>query len=260
MSTDFRVHFHPDEHHFVDKALDWIERAADNHQVRRTDFLDPRQAFILETLANRNPDVQVRLDGGYPEAERKRAIIAPDYLSLDDEDMGIRVLAVTSADAKIAQLEHSDYMGALLALGMKRDKIGDIHAGEAGCHYLVAEEAADYLRLNLSQVHRVAVHTELLPLDKLATTGSELQEMSLSVASMRLDGIVGDVWKLSRAKALVPIQAGRCRVNWKPEENPSAQLKAGDMVSMQGFGRFKVLEVEGTTKSGRLRVKVGKFV
>jgi RNA-binding protein YlmH len=260
VSTDLHGHFHPDEHRFVDQAWDWVERAAEHHRVKRTDFLDPRQAYILTTLANRHPDVQLRLDGGYAEAERKRALIAPDYMSLLDEDMGIRVLAVTSADAKIAQLEHGDYMGALLSLGMKRDKIGDIHPSESGCHYLVSEEAADYLRLNLTHVHRVAVFTKLLPLDKLVTAGASLQEMSLSVASMRLDGIVSDVFRLSRAKVLTPIQAGRCRVNWKPESNPSLPLKAGDVVSLQGFGRFKVLELEGVSKSGRMRVKVGKYV
>jgi RNA-binding protein YlmH len=77
---------------------------------------------------------------------------------------------------------------------------------------------------------------------------------------MRLDGIVSDVFRISRAKILVPIQAGRCRVNWKPEEDPGKPLKEGDVVSLQGFGRFKVLEVEGVTKKGRLRVKVGKYV
>jgi RNA-binding protein YlmH len=28
---------------------------------------------------------------------------------------------------------------------------------------------------------------------------------------------------------------------------------------LQGFGRFKVLEVEGVSKKGRIRVKIGKF-
>jgi RNA-binding protein YlmH len=125
---------------------------------------------------------------------------------------------------------------------------------------LVAEEAADYLRLQLSQVHRVHVHTELLPLERLAAARTELQEQQLSVASMRLDGIASDVFRLSRAKVLIPIQAGRCRVNWKPEANPSLPLKEGDVVSLQGFGRFKVLEIEGLSKSGRMRVKIGKYV
>jgi RNA-binding protein YlmH len=173
--------------------------------------------------------------------------------------MGIRVLSVSSGDGKFLTLEHGDYMGAILGLGMKRDKVGDIHVLEGGCHCLVSEDAADYLHLNLSQVHRVHVQTELLPLDRLEVSRVQLDELQLSVASMRLDGIVSDVFRLSRAKVLVPIQAGKCRVNWKPEADPGKQLKEGDMVTLQGFGRFKVLAVEGTTKTGRMRVKIGKY-
>ncbi|MFC4970590.1 RNA-binding protein [Paenibacillus sp. GCM10023248] len=259
MQKELYRHFHSDEHYFVDKAWDWVERAAQQHAVKLTDFLDPRQAFILTSLVNRHPDVHCRLDGGYEAAERKRALIAPDYRSLDDDDMEMAVLSVSSGDGKFLTLEHGDYMGAILGLGMKRDKVGDIHVIEGGCHCLVTRDAADYLHLNLSQVHRVHVLTELLPPDKLVTSSAKLEELTLSVASMRLDGIVSDVFRLSRAKVLMPIQAGRCRVNWKLEEDPSKPLKEGDMVSMQGFGRFKVLEVEGVTKKGRMRVKIGKF-
>jgi RNA-binding protein YlmH len=260
MSNGIYAHFHPDEHPFVDKATEWVERAAEKHAVKLTDFLDPRQAFILTTLAQRNGDVQLRLDGGFADAERRRAIIGPDYRSLDEEDMGIVVLSITSDDSRIQKLEHGDYMGAILSLGLKRDKVGDIHVLEYGCHILIARETAEYMHLQLSQVHRVHVATEILPLAELQKARVQLEEMSLSVASLRMDGIVSDVFRLSRSKVLVPIQAGRCRVNWRPEEDPSTPLREGDMISLQGFGRFKMLEVEGVTKKGRVRVRVGKYV
>ncbi|WNR47029.1 YlmH family RNA-binding protein [Paenibacillus roseipurpureus] len=259
MLKDIYGHFHSDEHHFVDKALDWVERAAGQHVVKLTDFLDPRQAFILNSLVNRNADVHCRFDGGYDAAERRRALIAPDYRVLEGEDMAMAVLSVSSGDGKFLTLEHGDYMGAILGLGMKRDKVGDIHVIEGGCHCLVTQDAADYLHLNLSQVHRVHVQTELLPLEQLQLAKVQLEELHLSVASMRMDGIVSDVFRLSRAKILQPIQAGRCRVNWKLEEDPSKPLKEGDLISLQGFGRFKVLEVEGISKKGRIRVKIGKY-
>lgn len=254
------THFHPDEHRFVDKAFEWVERAVARHEMKLTDFLDPRQAFILTTIANRNQDVQVRFEGGHADAERKRALVAPDYRVLDDEDMGIHLIEVTSPDEKLRDLDHGDYMGAILGLGIKREKIGDIHVREDGCHFLVASEIADFIRLNLNQVHRAHVFTNQLPLDQLQAAKSRLEESSLSVASLRLDGIVSDVYHLSRAKVLIPIKAGRCKVNWKQEEDPSKLLKSGDVVSMQGFGRFKVLEVEGVTKKGRYRLKIGKYV
>lgn len=258
--SDLYAHFHPDEHRFVDKVQDWIARAADHHAVKRTDFLDPRQSFIVQSLANRSGAVNVRLEGGYPDAERKRAIIAPDYRDVEAEVADIGLLAIGSDDSRFGQLEHGDFLGALLGVGIKRDKIGDIHVGEGECHCLIAGEIIDFVRLHLQQVHRVHVWTETLPLDRLRPVAAAYEQLELTVASLRLDGIVSDVYRLSRAKVMQPIKSGRCRVNWKPEEDPSKPLKEGDVVSLQGFGRFRLLEVAGETKKGRIRLKIGKYV
>lgn len=253
-------HFHPDEKAFVDRALEWVERSAQQHELKRTDFLDPRQIEIVTMLANRNADVAIRFEGGYPEAERKRAIIGPYYRDLDSEEAGVSVLAVNSPAGTQHELDHGDYLGALLGLGIKRDRIGDIHVHEDFSHIIVMDEIADYLNIHLRQVHRVSVLTDVLPLSELSTVIPKLEEMSLSVASMRLDGIASDVYRISRSKIVDPIRAGRCRVNWKAEEDPSESLKQGDVVSFKGLGRFKVLEVDGVTKKGRIRVKIGKFI
>ncbi|WP_040948454.1 RNA-binding protein [Gorillibacterium massiliense] len=261
MVKEWYSHFRPDEHAFVDRAAEWLERAAERHEIKVTDFLDPRQASILETVANRYAagDAAFALNGGYPGAERQRGILVPGYRDPLDVDPGIRVLAIKPADDKFIKLEHGDYMGSILGLGIKRDKVGDIHVLDDGCHCLVAAEISDYMRLNLQQVHRTHVQTELLPLAELRTAITEFEEINLSVASMRLDGIVSDLCRLSRAKAQDPIRAGRCRVNWKVEEDPSRSLQEGDVLSIQGFGRFKLLQVEGVSKKGRIRLKAGKF-
>lgn len=73
MKLDIYDHFHPDEREFVDRAWEWVVHAGEYHEVKLTDFLDPRQAFILQSLVNRHPDVQVRLDGGY-EGDRKSVV------------------------------------------------------------------------------------------------------------------------------------------------------------------------------------------
>jgi len=260
MKQNLYVHFHPDERPFVDRAAEWLERAAYGHELKRTDFLDPRQAEIVLSLANRQPEVQLKLSGGYEGAERKRALIAPEYRMLDDEPDGVALLHISGGSQGHLELEHGDYLGALLGLGIKRDRIGDLHIHEEFCHCLVAEEIADYLNIHLRQVHRVHVLTDIIPLSDLRIAKPDLEEMNLSVASLRLDGIASDVHRISRTKIVDPIRAGRCRVNWKVEEDPSTPLKEGDVVSMQGLGRFKVLVVEGMTKKGRLRVKIGKFI
>ncbi|MFC4778447.1 RNA-binding protein [Paenibacillus sp. GCM10023252] len=260
MKPTIYEHFHLEERAFVDRASEWIERSAQQHELKRTDFLDPRQIEIIEALSNRNGDVQLRLDGGHPAAERKRAILAPDYRVLDDEPIGIAVLAVNAPGHSHLELDHGDYLGALLGLGIKRDRVGDIHVHEGFCHILVAEEISDYLNIHLRQVHRVNVLTDIVTVDQLNPVIPKLEEISFTAASMRLDGIASDVYRISRTKIVDPIRAGRCRVNWKTVEDPSKPLKAGDVVSMKGLGRFKVLEADGLTKKGRIRIRAGKFI
>lgn len=260
MKRDLYVHFHPDERPFVDRALEWVERAAERHAAVVTDFLDPRQQFILQSIAGREPDIALRLDGGYPEAERRRAVIVPSYRDPEDVHAGIAVLAVEASGGKFVGLDHGDYLGALIGLGIRRDVIGDLHVREDGCHCLVTEEMAGFLHTHLTQVHRVPVRTDILPREALRVVRPEMEEAVITVASLRLDGVASDAFRISRSKIMDPIRAGRCRVNWKTEEDPSARLAEGDVVSLKGFGRFKILRVDGPTRSGRLRVTIGKFV
>ncbi|SDT39278.1 RNA-binding protein YlmH, contains S4-like domain [Paenibacillaceae bacterium GAS479] len=258
--SGFFEHFLPEERPFVDRVLEWVERSAGLHELKRTDFLDPRQQSILQSLANREPSITIRLDGGYEGAERRRALIAPEYRYLEAEDMSIVVLEVEAPSGGHPDLDHGDYLGSVLGLGIKRDRIGDIHVGEEGAQLLVAAEIAEFLNIHLRQVHRLNVMTAIRPLSELRPVTATMEEMAFTVASMRLDGIASDVYRISRAKIVDPIRAGRCRVNWKAEEDPSKQLREGDVVSIKGLGRFKLLEVDGVTKKGRIRVRAGKFV
>lgn len=253
-------HFHPDERPFAVKTADWLDRIVQRHEVKRTDFLDPRQAHIVETLVRRRGDINALWHGGYEQAERKRAVLTPEYMTPDPDEAGIGLIAISSDDDRIADLDHGDYLGALLGLGLKRDKLGDLHVTREGCQCLIAEELLDFVSLHLHQVHRVHVSTSIVPLHELVPVVPKLETMQFTVASLRLDGIVADVWRLSRAKAVVPIKAGRCRVNWKTTEDPSCPLRAGDTVSLKGFGRFVVNAVEGETKKGRLRLNIAKYV
>lgn len=253
-------HFRPEERPFIAQVVDWIDQAERSHQPRLTDFLDPRQQEIVRSLVHRQPDVQVEFAGGYAQAERQRAIIAPHYRTLDDEQFALAVLSISSDDVRLAELDHGDYLGAILGLGLKRDKIGDIHVRPSGCHCIAAAETINYLNIHLRQVHRLNVWTEVLPIEELVVVEPDLEKMTFTVASLRLDAVVSEGLRLSRNKVLEPIRAGQCRLNWKIETNPAAQLAEGDMIALKGFGRFKLLEVGGKSRKDRIYVTIGKYI
>ena len=57
-------------------------------------------------------------------------------------------------------------------LGIKRDRMGDIHVHDEFAHCLMAEEIADYINIHLRQVHRANVFTDIIPLNSLQTAVS----------------------------------------------------------------------------------------
>lgn len=68
--------------------------------------------------------------------------------------------------------------------------------------------------------------------------------------------------------ACVPRRHGRCcaappagdvRVNWRPCTKSSADVKAGDLISVAGKGRLEVQTVDMTGK-GKYRVQMRRFV
>jgi RNA-binding protein YlmH len=261
MTMSIYAHFLPEEKPFIDKCLDLLEYVEEHRQQRQTDFLDPRQATIMTSLSHRFEQIQVHLDGGYAEAERVRAVVSPFFLKYQESNLGVQLLSVTSSDhIKVSQLGHGDYLGALLGLGVKREKIGDIHTHSWGAHLLVAEEMSAFLNLHLSQVGRVNVSTQIVPIVSLQRNEQQWQLSHYIVASLRLDGVISEVLGLSRAKVLPPIQSGRCKVNWKVEDNPSKTIKENDVISWQGVGRFKICSIDGLSKKGKIRLTIGKII
>lgn len=249
-------HFRKEERPFVERALEMLTLAERKQAMRLTDFLDPRQLAIFQSLSSQVQDVRVSASGGYEGAERVRVLLHPDYLPIEQEDFALALLRI-HADQRFHKLEHRDLMGALLNAGLKREKFGDMLVESEGAYAVVAEEVADFVCSQVTQIHRTPVRFERIGWESFTPPAPQYTPKTITVPSPRLDAVIGEVCHLSRAKAVVPIRAGKVKVNWKVVDDPAYSLDSGDMVSLAGFGRFKLLEVSGATRSGRIRMTVG---
>ena len=77
---------------------------------------------------------------------------------------------------------------------------------------------------------------------------------------MRLDNVISELARCSRNKALDIINQERVFVNFQCETKKTKQIKPGDMITIRGKGRFFIKEEVGNTKSGRIVIKIEKFV
>ena len=77
---------------------------------------------------------------------------------------------------------------------------------------------------------------------------------------MRLDNVISELARCSRNKALDIINQERVFLNFQCETKKTKQIKTGDMVTIRGKGRFFVKDIVGQTRSGRIVIKIDKFV
>ena len=81
-----------------------------------------------------------------------------------------------------------------------------------------------------------------------------------TVASPRLDAVVASLCRLSREKAHTAVTGGLVEVDFALRERPDFFLEAPCLISVRGFGRYRILSLLEETKKGRLRLVAERFV
>lgn len=252
-------HFRKDEQPFIEQVVGWQREVEDRYAPKLTDFLDPRQRFIVESVIGQNEDLRIFTEGTFEKAERQRILIAPSYFEPTEEDFQIGVYTI-HYPAKFVQLRHPDVLGALLSIGLDRSKFGDIRLDENTVQFALAQEIADYVRANLTGMGKVKVHVqELSASTPLFQNEEQWVESSHTVSSMRLDVVLATIANISRQKSQSLINGGKVKVNWTVREAVAFELQEGDIVSARGFGRLKVIMTEGRTKKDKIRLQVGRL-
>lgn len=214
-------------------------------------FLEPSD-FELARTAAFECGIHATLYGGYADAERCVA-----GFSYDDrpESFPIRCLCARW-NAKYTSCGHRDLLGALMGLGVVREAFGDILVDEDRAYLFVAEEICDFVKANLESAGRAKLTlTEVSP-EELRLPEPKGRQMRVTVQSDRLDCVVAAGYDLSRAEVKKRIQAGDVKRNHVEELRPDVTVAEGDVLSVRGHGRMKVLSLDGQTRKGRLAMQV----
>lgn len=241
----------------IARAEDTVTLCERQNCIKATGFLTPTEAELVRRNL-RKPLVETLFYGGYPDAERRMFVALPDYLTAEDAEQFLSVIEITGRD--IAELKHPDFLGSLLGLGIKRDKLGDILTFEDKCFVFAEENIADYIVKNLDKVGRKGVKVRCIQPNEIEIPSPRMEEISTTVAALRLDAVVAAAIRSSRNTAAEALSAGRVFVNWIQEDSPSFKIKPGDVFSVRGYGRFRLGEDVRETKKGRVGICIYKMI
>lgn len=224
-----------------------------------TEFLGLAEQDVFSQIESEVRFVGYKMFGGTDDGERIMIRFGNEADLGYCVDFPIKCLVIKPLIQKFADnLSHRDFLGALMNLGIKREKLGDIIIHENEGYLFCLENIADYIVENLIRVKHTSVCVSIEDnTEKIANLyKDDYKSQVILVDSKRLDAIIAKVYKISRSNSVNLFIAGKVFVNGKQCTSNSQLIKDGDIISVRGRGRIKFKGDESISKKGRIRLEV----
>lgn len=233
----------------LNRAYDAIELAERRRVPRFVGFLNEHESAFLRT--NISPRQDVEYYGGYDDAVRV-------MLGAGAEREDYPITALEFSHKPEYPLSHRDYLGALMALGIRRDTVGDILVDNDRAVIFFSDEIVPFVLSNVDRIGRVGVRVGYADTDHLPRQ-DEGEERVLTLSSLRLDAFVAAACGLSREKAAQLIRSETVAVDHVIRNGTSDILSEGVAVTVRGYGKYILTALLGTSRKGKLRISIRYF-
>jgi RNA-binding protein YlmH len=210
-------------------------------------------AFVENTVSKLKANY--KFFGGYQDAQRVMLGCFPEW----ECEWEFPITAITLTFRKNDSLTHRDILGSLMALGLKRETVGDILIETARAVVFLTDETTDYVINQITKIGRVGVEIKKGFKTPLPAAGV-LSDFSSTVSSERLDCVVAALIGASRKTACEKIEQALVSVNSIVSQKPTLKVRAGDVVTVRSKGKFIVDSIEDKTKKDRLILRYKKYV
>lgn len=248
-----------DEALFQKRLAELAKKAYTNSQYLFTGFLSLAELNIYYQMERELSYVPVTVFGGTADCERVMLRFGDEELCGYEAPFPIVCVEIAPLVEKFGEaLNHRDYLGALMNLGIERATLGDIVIDGKRAFLFCTEKMSPYIIDELDKVRHTNVRCEIAG-EIPKSTVTRLERKMVQVSAARADSIIAKLYNLSRSESVELFRAKKVFVNGRLNENNSGQLKPGDKVSVRGFGRFAFVGVSGETRKGKLNVEADLY-
>lgn len=217
-------------------------------------FLSPEEAVLAQRLLKNNA-CRTEYFGGFKDASRVMLGCFPDW----QEESVFPISALSFRYRVSDELGHRDFLGSLMALGIKRETVGDILIEPGRAVVFVTDDIKEYVKTQVSKIGGTGV-TVTEGFDYPLPEGDRLAEFSVTAASDRLDCVISALCGFSRAKAADAVNDGLITVNSAPALKVTKSLFSGDIITVRGKGKFIIDSLDGRSKKNRIIIKYRKYI
>lgn len=248
-----------EEKQFVRVVTEYAKRADQQNRPFFTHFYnkDWMQSVLSQYVA-KNAYLNYVSFGGYKEAERQILAISP--YPLEDTDYLIGALNIEVRTGIGKALSHRDYLGAIMGLGIERNTIGDIILHDQGAYVFIENNMIPYIRSQLVSIGKYQkLNIEEIQLTDIAIEKPKTKEIETTVSALRMDAVCAAAFGVSRSECVKLMQGDKARCNGLVK-GASEVVHEGDVLTLRGYGKAKLMAVNGRTKKERIHITIEKYI
>lgn len=214
---------------------------------------------IYMNIKNNQDKLGVLVHGTGVFADSERKILCFSTNTYETLDYDIHVVKIKNK-SKFKDLKHKDYLGSIMALGVKRSLFGDLVVKGDACFVPMISSVSQYVQDNLTTIGNCPCTIDRIDINSEDIPKIEFEEKIIIVTSLRLDNVVPSICNMSRAKGTDLISNGSVLLNYLTCNRKDKLIEMKDTITIRGFGKYKVNSIEGETGKGRIKLLIGKYI
>lgn len=233
------------------RLTELANRSYNNNQYTFTNFLSVQELSEYYGMERELAFAGVTVYGGCDIAERQMIRFGSEENLGYVEEFPITPILIKPLSSKFSdELNHRDFLGALMNLGIKRETLGDIFVkGNEACLFCI-DSMAEYITENLTRIKHTTVIASR-DCDVSNITEPTLEDKIIQVNSERIDAVIAKVYNLSRGDSLDLFPKNLVFLNGRLCTENAKNLKAEDKISVRGYGKFIFSNIAGVSKKGK---------
>jgi len=222
-------------------------------------FLTPAELTTLFEMTGELKFIDYDTFGGNEICERQMVRFGSERIFGYEEDYPISVLLIEPLAVKFAELlEHRDYLGAVMNLGIERDVLGDLVVRDKTAYLFCMDSIADYIMTNLDKIKHTNVKVSKAE-GEIQALKRTLKDLEVLVQSPRFDAVAAAVGRLSRSGAQQLFRDKKVLLDGRVCEDNSMVLKEGSVFSIRGYGKYIYEGCGRETRKGKIYVQLKKY-
>lgn len=253
---NFSNFFKCENEFLVASIWDDISLALEIQMPIYTNFFVPPQIWLPLINEIKIPNLNIKTFSLNTESEKKVLCFIPKDISfMTENDL---LFFKVNGNNRFKKLEHKDFLGTFMSLGIKREQIGDIIVKDNIAYSITFKNVFEILQKNITHINKIPVTFYECSEEDIPPI--EFNLLHSTVSSVRLDNIISAILNISRTQTVNLIENGEVLLNYNIEKDKSKVISINDTITIRKKGKFIFKEILGENKKGKLKIIIKQYI